>query len=113
MTGLAFPKPSKAARLRGELTAKMKQARALTALYKAVYARDHYRCVVCRAHVEPNGLNELTRAHPHHIIFRSHGGNHTSGNVCTVCSVCHAEVHEGRLRISGNADKQLTIRRAA
>lgn len=110
---IGFPKPSKAARLRDTKTDKVRAARALTALYKIVYARDHYRCVACHAHVEPNGLNALTRAHPHHVIFRSQGGLDVTGNVCTLCPADHADVHEGRLWISGNADTQLTIRRAA
>lgn len=106
------PKPSRGVRLRTKKAANVKASRELTALYREVYQRDHYRCVACKAHVEVNGLNELTRAHPHHIIRRSHASKdikHTTGNICTLCPTCHSDETERRLWIRGNADKVLTI----
>jgi hypothetical protein len=37
----------------------------------------------------------------HHIRFRSQGGTHELENLSVLCSVHHAHVHEGRLRIAG------------
>lgn len=113
MAGLMFPKPSKGARLRTEQTAKNAEAHQLSALYRKVYKRDDYCCVACGTWVVVGALNELKRAHPHHIVFRSQNKAlvAVSGNVTTLCATCHADVHERRLFIRGNADGKLTIRR--
>ena len=110
------PKIQKSVRLRTKQTAKAKQAKDLSALYRQVYQRDGYRCVACSRHVDPGALNELLRAHPHHVIFRSQATKaekHTSANVTTLCVHCHAAVHEGRLSITGNSDTKLKITREA
>ena len=39
----------------------------------------------------------------HHIEFRSHGGRTLPGNLLSVCSLCHALVHAGLLRIEGES----------
>lgn len=112
--GLLYPKPSRGARLRMKKAANEKHSRELTALYRAVYLRDGYRCVACHRVVIPNALEELRRAHPHHIVFRSQATKaekHTTKNVCTVCAICHGDIHDRKLFISGNADVRLTITR--
>lgn len=38
----------------------------------------------------------------HHIRWYSHGGETLPLNLITLCSGCHASVHEGRLKICGN-----------
>lgn len=108
------PKPKKGVRLRKQQADDVKASRTLSELYRAVYKRDHYQCVVCRRHVTPGAVEELERAHPHHIVFRSQAGKaekHTLENVVTLCPFCHADVHDRRLYISGNAQKKLTIRK--
>lgn len=53
-------------------------------LVKQVYKRDGYKCVKC-------GLRQnLT---PHHVIFRSHGGEDSLENLITLCIECHNGVH--------------------
>jgi hypothetical protein len=71
----------------------------------AVLARDHHRCTVpgCRS---TRGL-EL-----HHIQWRSRGGDHRARNLTTTCSVHHASVHAGNLRITGEAPHALRFERA-
>lgn len=60
------------------------------ALVAAVYKRDLYRCRHCKER----------RLHPHHIIFKSHGGQDVMSNLITLCPVCHLEgVHGGKLKI--------------
>jgi 5-methylcytosine-specific restriction endonuclease McrA len=108
------PKPSKAARLK--LTAILERAARgrLTKLYAYVYKRDGYRCVACRRVVVPNAVDELKRAHPHHIVPRARASKalvHTKENICSLCPMCHADVTEHRLTIVGNAEASLTIRR--
>lgn len=58
--------------------------------YAHIYARDRYRCKspVCSRH-------DLT---PHHLRFRSAGGDESDENLGALCVWCHLEgVHEGRL----------------
>lgn len=59
--------------------------------YGGIYARDRYRCSspVCTR-------GDIT---PHHLRFRSQGGDDTAENVTSLCVWCHFEgVHGGRLR---------------
>ena len=67
----------------------------------AVRWRDKGRCVVphCRA---------ISR-HLHHIVYRSHGGQWQTQNICSLCPAHHALVHAGKIQISGNADEELTF----
>lgn len=52
---------------------------------KAVYQRDHYRCVLCDS---PRFIQI------HHAIPRGDGGDPKSmHNLVTLCQVCHAQVH--------------------
>jgi 5-methylcytosine-specific restriction endonuclease McrA len=107
-------KTPKGARLRMAKATAAKAVRSLSALYRTVYQRDGYRCVVCRAPVDPASLEPLKRAHPHHIVPRSLAGTaikHTTANLCTVCPICHADIGDKVLSITGNADRYLTIRR--
>lgn len=109
-----FFKPSKGAALRAKHAAKLAEARALADLYRAVYKRDGYRCVACRRHVVVGSPDELKRAHPHHIVFRSQVPARqqlTTAAICTLCPFCHADVHDRTLVIRGNADLGLEIRR--
>jgi hypothetical protein len=58
--------------------------------YASVYARDRYRCTcpVC-------GRTDVT---PHHLRFRSRGGEDVDENVSSLCTWCHLQgVHGGRL----------------
>ena len=105
------PKPSRGARLRTKKTAAAQTKRAYAAVCRVVNIRDHYSCVACGKVADPRAASELQRGHHHHINFRSHGGMDVSSNLCLLCAVCHADVHEGRLTISGNADRQLTMSR--
>lgn len=60
-------------------------------LTQACYIRDGFKCRHCK------NRNAL---HPHHVIYRSHGGTDTLDNLLTLCACCHLEgVHGGRLVI--------------
>ena len=64
-----------------------------TAEYAQLYARDRYRCrsPVC-------GRRDVT---PHHLRFRSQGGDDSLENLVSLCVWCHLEgIHGGRLRAS-------------
>lgn len=58
--------------------------------YDKVFQRDGYKCRHCRSR---NGL------HPHHVIYRSHGGHDTGNNILTLCFICHKAHHDGFLAI--------------
>lgn len=112
----ALPKPRKGDMLRAKYSKKLDEGRALARLYRFVYKRDGYRCVACSRHVVVGAVDELKRAHPHHIIRRSQAAKaikHTSANICCVCPFCHADLGDRTLVITGNADVGLSIRRVA
>jgi len=58
-------------------------------IFHACFVRDRFRCRHC------NNSNNL---HPHHIVYRSHGGKDELNNLVTLCSFCHLEgVHKKKL----------------
>ena len=62
------------------------------ALRRRVLARDGHRCRCCGS---KRGLMV------HHVHYRSRGGRTRSSNLVTLCTRCHALVHEGLLRLEG------------
>jgi 5-methylcytosine-specific restriction endonuclease McrA len=55
---------------------------------KEIFERDNYRCVKCGSyHLE---------SVPHHIVYRSHGGEGTKRNGATVCRTCHRLAHSDK-----------------
>jgi hypothetical protein len=46
----------------------------------------------------------------HHLIHRVDGGTHDASNLALVCAACHQSHHDGRLTISGPADR-IEVRR--
>jgi hypothetical protein len=98
--GLAIPKPEP------RWKAKAKQAADNTRLLKLCYAdvdrRDGHGCRVC--HKRVGGIGMLYAAHHHHLVYRSKGGAHERANVVTLCVRCHQAVHDGEIRLTGDAD---------
>ena len=48
--------------------------------------------------------------HSHHVEFASHGGSDAPPNRTTLCDHCHLKlVHEGKMRITGEAPGNLTF----
>jgi hypothetical protein len=61
--------------------------------YADIYERDLFQCAspVCLRH-------DVT---PHHLVFRSHGGDDSPDNVASLCVWCHLEgVHGGMLAVA-------------
>jgi hypothetical protein len=58
--------------------------------YTHIYQRDHYRCQSpCCAR------RDVT---PHHLRFRSHGGDDSDENVTSLCTWCHLDgIHRGQI----------------
>lgn len=80
------------------------------AVYRRVDERDGYRCRCCgRPIARQGGL--LNGGHHHEIRYRSLGGPISTANCVLLASACHADVHAGRLIISGDADGVLTFER--
>jgi hypothetical protein len=70
----------------------LQQKPASDVAYASIYARDLYRCTspVC-------SRRDLT---PHHLVFRSAGGDDSEENVAALCVWCHLEgVHGGALGV--------------
>ena len=88
---------------RRTITASRKRAQQAKdrAVYAAVTARDG-GCRVC-------GASRLLERH--HIVPRSLGGKTTTDNVLLLYRSCHADVTEQRMRILGNANRHLALRR--
>lgn len=106
---LTFPKPASHPRLPNHTVSKARAAkrRKREALKDAVYVqvdkRDRY---ICRATGVYIGRGRGAR---HHIVFRSLGGKHETGNVVTLCDTFHALIHGHKATCVGNADQTLTF----
>jgi hypothetical protein len=68
-------------------------------LRRQVLAREAGQCGNPRCHHRAD--------HCHHIVLRSRGGKTKLANEVAVCTTCHALVHAGLLRVSGQADDEL------
>jgi ATP-dependent DNA helicase RecQ len=55
-------------------------------LRNQVLRRDGWRCQSC---------GTMSNLEVHHEEFRSQAGNDSEENLITLCSACHANVHEG------------------
>ncbi len=53
-------------------------------LHRQILERDGWRCQFCGA---------LSNLEVHHKQFRSHSGHDSEENLITLCSACHANVH--------------------
>ena len=62
--------------------------------------RDGYCCAT------PGCPNHLF-LQVHHVVFYGRGGKTIPGNLVVLCSRCHKNVHEGNLRIEGQAPDEL------
>lgn len=65
---------------------------------KEVYARDENRCrnPACRYQWTPADPRILEL---HHVVAHARRGSNTADNLLILCSVCHDDVHAGRLNI--------------
>jgi len=62
-----------------------------------VFERDGYKC----QGVEKYGFDCATPyeyIQPHHIIFRSKGGDDSYENLITMCWICHEEIHGNKVK---------------
>jgi hypothetical protein len=69
-----------------------------TLAYADIYARDRHRCScpVC-------SRRDVT---PHHVQYRSRGGDDSAQNVAAICSSCHLElIHGGAIQVEGPASR--------
>jgi 5-methylcytosine-specific restriction endonuclease McrA len=104
-----FPLRARGAIGKGESRIERRQQRdaearaAWTAVCKQVDARDHSRCRSCGKSCDPKATTLLARAHRHHIVYRSAGGEDVAHNVVTLCASCHDQQHRGWLDVRGNA----------
>ena len=98
--GLAIPKPEPRWQAKARRVAD--DAKAQKACYAAVDKRDVRCCRVCRKRV--GGIGMLDAAHHHHLVYRSQGGGHETANVVSLCVRCHQAIHDGEIRLSGDAD---------
>ena len=59
-------------------------------LRQEVYERDGWKCRHCSCRMNLD---------PHHVVFRSQGGENSANNLLTLCRRCHDDIHGGRLRL--------------
>lgn len=62
------------------------------ALVTRVFIRDGWKC-------RDRNCNDRNGLHPHHVIFKSHGGPDEMNNLLTLCWQCHEAVHRSLLRV--------------
>ena len=98
-----FPKSNRRAERRSR---KHQQADADRLVYESVDLRDGFKCQGCGRTLTMDG-DLITNGHRHHIRFRSLGGLTTSDNVVMVCAGCHYNIHDHKLKVTGNADHKL------
>jgi hypothetical protein len=67
---------------------------------RLIHRRDHGRCRV-------PGCRRARFLDIHHVVPRAHGGDHAPANLMLLCDAHHRAVHEGRLRITGEAPDRL------
>ncbi len=81
---LCFPKPKRKRREKSNLRQQWREL---------VLQKDGHRCTnrLCPSKAE----EETPRIDPHHIVFRSQGGEDTLENGVALCAVCHDRVHNG------------------
>lgn len=73
-------------------------------LSRACFQRDGYKCRHC---------SNRAGLHPHHVLYKSHGGQDVLNNLLTLCNSCHIEgVHGGRLvlEVVERTDTNLVVR---
>ena len=85
--------------------ARAAEAQAIKACYREVDERDGHQCRVCRKRCNPRAISMLDRAHHHHMVYRSRGGQHVPESVITLCAACHDAIHvRMELRVTGDAN---------
>ena len=72
------------------------------AIERAVRQRDRNACRV-------PGCQRRRYVDVHPIAPRAEGGEHSRGNCCCLCTTHHGLLHDGHLRIEGDADGQLAF----
>jgi len=103
MLSNAVPKPSKT-RLEEKLARRAAETREMRECYAKVNVREGFCCRVTGVTVAPSGLSMLERGHHHHMVYRSRGGKHETNNVVLVSPKTHQAIHNGEMRLSGDAD---------
>lgn len=77
--------------------------------YAAVDKRDKRRCRAFGTRTDPYALGLTERGEHHHIRYRSRGGQHDPTTVVLLCAVHHHAIHQGRLRVDGDANECLSF----
>lgn len=96
------PQPKGTPRVLTRQWLEAEKQKARRAAYAAVTKRDGGRCRVCGKR----------GAEHHHVLPRSLGGRDVTSNLALICggpNGCHALRHAGLIRITGNADRRLTV----
>ena len=95
---MTLKKPAKGSATKAR-RARKRAADAILARNAAIVReRDGDRCRVCRS---------ADRVEVHHLVYRSRGGDHSTGNLVCLCGRCHGRVHAGTLRPSGDGDASI------
>jgi len=97
------PKPTKT-RLDDKLARRSAEAKEMRDCFTKVSLREAFCCRVTGVNVAPNALSMIERGHHHHITYRSRGGTHETNNVVLVSAKVHQAIHNGEMRLTGDAD---------
>lgn len=73
-------------------------------VYKLVDARDKGCCRICGKPAKLDGKGVLEQGHRHHVQYRSKGGMDTTDNLVLLCAADHRAIHDGKIKLEGNAD---------
>ena len=67
------------------------------AIRREVLRRDNYRCLSCEWDHDLWNPSDPRHLEIHHIRAHKNKGDNVEENLVTVCTVCHDEIHAGRL----------------
>ncbi len=108
---IATPKPRSSKLEKHE--AKSAKARADVHQRKAIRKRDKDKCRCCGKPCVWDAPSFATRAHVHHLVFRSASKalQDAPTNLILLCGICHAKVHSRELEVVGtDATKAVLFR---
>jgi len=69
---------------------------------RAVKLRDRSRC-------RAPGCHRRRYVDVHHVVPQELGGEHSRRNCVCLCSTCHGKLHQGLIRLEGDADGELAF----
>lgn len=103
---MAFLLPKPRPRILDKRDEARERLRIVREVYRLVAERDRRRCRCCGRSGSYESTASEKALHRHHLVYHSKQGADVSGNLISVCAVCHALIHARQLWAVGmDADR--------